>query len=164
MDKYPALRTVSGLLKIAGWVVLVIGTILFLVGLTELVGRSSDGSSMMSGASGVLNIGVGVGCAVMGLSTVALGEFANVLMDIEVNTRTAVRPFPDAAAPTASTAEPVTAVPVAERKLDAAIAVHLESLSEAELRGIIMEKNYDTGGLSTRWSRKELITFIKARS
>jgi ribosomal protein L32 len=90
MDKYPALKTVSVLLKIFGWAVLVFGGILLCVGILLLANGNNEQSLVagMSGTVGVLTIGAGVVLAVMGLLTVAAGELAGVLIDIEFNTRT----------------------------------------------------------------------------
>jgi hypothetical protein len=94
MGKYPALNTVSVLLRCFGWVVLVVGIILLIVGLGQIANTGSEQSLVagMSGAAGVLTIGAGGSLVVMGLLTVAFGEFARVLIDIEFNTRSGAKP------------------------------------------------------------------------
>jgi len=75
-NKYPALNFVSGLNKVLGWIVVVLGVLMLIVGVISFQG---------------IPVGAGVVFLVLGVSSVAFGELINVFVDIEANTRRGAR-------------------------------------------------------------------------
>ena len=74
--KYPALRTISNILGVSGWVIAVIGVIvsIYIFGEEELDGLSTI-------------IPILIGTAVITISFLAFSELIKLLIDIEKNTR-----------------------------------------------------------------------------
>ena len=88
--RYPALKTVSALLKGLGCVAVFIGVVALcysLVGLSQYQGHGSTtdqiGSAAMGGAGLVLSLIL----ILAGVVTIAFGELITVIVDIEQNTR-----------------------------------------------------------------------------
>jgi hypothetical protein len=81
MDKYPILRMVSTLVRIVGWVFLIISAILFFVGLANL-----GGNSILGTVGGILAIVNSLSLALFSLILIVIGEAVQVFIDIEKNT------------------------------------------------------------------------------
>lgn len=80
MNGFPVLSFVSQLLKVLGWIVVVVGLIGAISGLA--MGQSFFGGRLASALPGL-------SAAVTGLVVVAVGESIGVLFAIEANTRAA---------------------------------------------------------------------------
>lgn len=96
--RYLVLRAFSLILRILGWIGVVVGLILFVVGIVELLRSSSDVGNMLI-ARDVL--GGGIGLAITGLILVLYGELIEVCFDIEANTRRTAEMIERLAAPPA---------------------------------------------------------------
>lgn len=82
--RYVVLRTFSAVLRIMGWIAVVLGLIIIAVGLFDALEPSAH---MMGAMMGWRVSGGGVGIVVTGLLLVLYGELLEVFADIEVNTR-----------------------------------------------------------------------------
>ncbi|HUC18000.1 MAG TPA: hypothetical protein VMA37_09970 [Acetobacteraceae bacterium] len=82
--RYLVLRAFSLILRIIGWVGVAVGLILFVVGLVNIMGSSSDVSAVIAARD---MLGAGVGLVIVGLVCVLNGEIIEVFFDIEANTR-----------------------------------------------------------------------------
>ncbi|HWA81343.1 MAG TPA: hypothetical protein VG848_13680 [Acetobacteraceae bacterium] len=82
--RYLVLRAFSLILRIIGWVGVVVGVILFVVGLINMMGSASDVSAVIAARD---MLGAGVGLVIAGLVSVLYGEIIEVFFDIEANTR-----------------------------------------------------------------------------
>ncbi|HTU54356.1 MAG TPA: hypothetical protein VMF62_10325 [Acetobacteraceae bacterium] len=94
--RYFVLRAFSLILRILGWIGVIVGLILFVVGLVELLRSSSDVGNMLI-ARDVL--GGGIGLVITGLILVLYGELIEVFFDIEANTRRTAEAIARLAAP-----------------------------------------------------------------
>lgn len=79
MNNFPVLSFVSQLLRVLGWIVVVIGLIAAIVGFANPGFMGNRFAGMVPG----------LGAAVSGLVVVAVGESIGVLFAIEANTRAA---------------------------------------------------------------------------
>ena len=82
--RYLVLRAFSAVLRILGWIAVVLGLIVIAVG---LFGAFEPSAYMMGAMAGWRISGGGIGIVVTGLLMVLYGELLEVFADIEVNTR-----------------------------------------------------------------------------
>ena len=93
MGKYPVLQGLSGLARVVGWLAICIAGILVIYGLVKLSEYKND---PIGAFTGILNIGSGLGIAMVALIVILVGETIKVFVDIEGNTSEAVRILRDA--------------------------------------------------------------------
>jgi hypothetical protein len=86
MQKYAAVRTISFVLRALGWIVIVLTTISFLIGLGSL---GQNGGPVDSGFALIKILGA-ISLLGMGVLMLAFGELIQVFVDIADNTRAAV--------------------------------------------------------------------------
>ncbi|HVB18159.1 MAG TPA: hypothetical protein VNF04_16610 [Stellaceae bacterium] len=84
MEKYPALRTVAGFLKVVGWLSFGLGVVCVFIGILIILGNSTDSFPTVRGF-GLMMSGAILG--LFGLMVAANGELIGVFIDIEANTR-----------------------------------------------------------------------------
>lgn len=86
--RFPALQTISGVLRVAGWLILVIGITASIIGAVS-AGSIEDGSA----ATAALALGSGLfSSVIVGVVLLAYADLILLMVDIERNTRaTAVR-------------------------------------------------------------------------
>ena len=82
--RYLVLRAFSLILRIVGWVGVIVGLILFVIGLVNMLQSSGDYTAVVAARD---MLGGGVGLIVAGLVSVLYGEIIEVFFDIEANTR-----------------------------------------------------------------------------
>ena len=88
MGKYPVLQGLSGLARFVGWLAICVAGILVIYGLVKLSEYKNDPRDAFTG---ILNIGSGLGIAMLALMVILVGEAIKVFVDIEGNTSEAVR-------------------------------------------------------------------------
>lgn len=81
--KYAALNAYSGIIRIFGWILLILGVLAFIGGLLSSSVRLGD----VDLGSIFLGLPSGIGIVVAGLGTVAMGQLICVWADTEENTR-----------------------------------------------------------------------------
>jgi uncharacterized membrane protein len=81
-EKYSTLRTYIKILEIIGYIVIVIGAIIALIGLVKLF----DGSAYQSSV-GFSILMSGIGMAISGFALIAFSQLICVWIDTEENTR-----------------------------------------------------------------------------
>ncbi len=108
--RYLVLRAFSLILRIVGWVGVVAGLILFVVGLVNMMGTSGDFAAMIAARD---MLGGGAGLVVAGLISVLYGEIIEVFFDIEANTRRTAETIERLGAPAPTPSPAAAAAPAA---------------------------------------------------
>jgi uncharacterized membrane protein len=101
--RYFVLRAFSLILRIVGWVGVAVGLVLFVVGLVNMLGASTNLSDVIAARD---MLGAGVGLVIAGLVSVLYGEIIEVFFDIEANTRRAAEMIERLAPPPPSSHPP----------------------------------------------------------
>jgi len=82
--RYLVLRAFSLILRVVGWIAVIIGIVSFGWGLYELLRPATETMAIVAARDAV---GGGVGTVLFGLILVLYGEVIEVFFDIEANTR-----------------------------------------------------------------------------
>lgn len=130
MGKYPALNTISGVVRAAGWVAIAGAVIVFVVGLRQLPKQNFE--SML----GIMAMIQAFSIAVLGLMLVLIGEAVRVFIDIEANTSEAARRL--AGTQHSATSQTWAASPTAEAK-----SFDVESEEVQETISLARRNGYD---------------------
>lgn len=88
MPKYPVLRTWATILRVIGWFLLIVGALIFLIGLISKLNTSpGDVSAGILYIAGTLGMMGGMAVMSVGIGFIVYGEIIGVFLDIEENTR-----------------------------------------------------------------------------
>ena len=96
MGKYPVLNAIAAIARFVGWLGLIIGGFMFVLGAADFfanvrTGPGSYGGGPFRGYFGMMELVGGLSLAMGALMVIALGETIRVFVDIEANTSEATR-------------------------------------------------------------------------